>query len=131
MQILLSRRIRKREFGGKITDDDMVVLRRTAIVTLAASVAGPGLPTGTRLLKAYGTSKTGPKRVIYLLVVGDGDLFLLFFRGKNDPIGSNASPANPKFREELQKYLSLLHEDVLAGEIEAINLDEKKSGKRG
>ena len=51
------------------------------------------------------------------------ELFLLFYRGKNDPIGSNASPANPKFREEVNRYLSLLEEDILVGAIETINLD--------
>ncbi len=131
MQIIFSRRIRKREFGGKISDDDMAVLRRTAVVTLATPLAGPGLPAGTRLLKAYGTSKMGPKRVIYLLIVAEGDLFLLFYRSKNDPIGSNASPANPKFREELQKYLTLLQEDILAGEIEVLDLDGNDVRKKG
>ena len=67
----------------------------------------------------------GPKRVIYLLAVAESDLFLLFYRGKNDPIGSNASPANPKFRAELQKYLTLLEEDILAGEVETIDFDRK------
>jgi len=125
MQIVLSRRICKREFGGKITAEDVAVLRRTAILTLATSLSGSGLPTGTRLLKTYGTSKMGPKRVIYLLAVAESDLFLLFYRGKNDPIGSNASPANPKFRAELQKYLTLLEEDILAGEVETIDFDRK------
>jgi len=122
MKLLVSRRILKREFGRTISADDLSVLRRTAKVVLATPIAGPGLPAGTRLLKAYGTARSGPKRVIYLLAVAEGDLFLLFYRGKNDPIGANATAKNPVFRAELHKYLSLLEQDILAGEVDTIDL---------
>ena len=55
---------------------------------------------------------SGPKRVIYLLMVDGEDLFLLFYRGKNDSIGVNASIKNPLFRKELHKYLALLEQDI-------------------
>jgi hypothetical protein len=58
VKLLVSRRILKREFGGKISADDLSCLRRTAKVVLATPIAGPGLPTGTRLLKAYGTARS-------------------------------------------------------------------------
>jgi hypothetical protein len=79
MKVVLSRRILKREFGRNISADDMSVLRRTAKIVLATPISGSGLPAGSRLLKAYGTARTGPKRVIYLLMVADEDLFLLFY----------------------------------------------------
>ncbi|MEI6278623.1 MAG: hypothetical protein WCQ16_04465 [Verrucomicrobiae bacterium] len=126
MKLLLSRRILKREFGRAISADDLFVLRRTAKVVLATPIAGPGLPAGTRLLKAYGTARSGPKRVIYLLAVAEGDLFLLFYRGKNDPIGANATAKNPAFRAELHKYLGLLELDIRSGEIDAFDLPEEK-----
>ncbi|TSA34807.1 MAG: hypothetical protein D4R65_05635 [Verrucomicrobiaceae bacterium] len=122
MNLLVSRRILKREFGRAISSDDLSVLRRTAKVALATSLAGSGLPAGTRLLKAYGTARSGPKRVIYLLVVKEGDLFLLFYRGKNDPLGANATAKNPAFRVELHKYLALLEQDIRAGELDTIDL---------
>jgi len=103
------------------------VLRRTAKVVLATPIAGPGLPVGTRLLKAYGTSSSGPKRVIYLLAVAEGDLFLLFYRGKNDPLGSNASAKNPAFRAALHKHLALLEQDMRAGQIDKIDLPEENA----
>ena len=126
MKLLLARRILKREFGRAISADDLFVLRRTAKVVLATPIAGPGLPAGTRLLKAYGTARSGPKRVIYLLAVAEGDLFLLFYRGKNDPIGANATAKNPAFRAELHKYLGLLELDIRSGEIDAFDLPEEK-----
>jgi len=122
VKLLVSRRILKREFGRVIPADDLSVLRRTAKVVLATPISGSGLPAGTRLLKAYGTARSGPKRVIYLLAVTEGDLFLLFYRGKNDPIGANATTKNPTFRAELHKHLALLEQDIHAGEIDTIDL---------
>jgi hypothetical protein len=122
MTLIVSRRILKREFGRTISPDDLSVLRRTARIVLATPISGPGLPPGTRLLKAYGTARSGPKRVIYLLSVAEEDLFLLFYRGKNDPIGGNASEKNPAFRRELEKSLSLLEQDILSGQIHSINI---------
>ena len=122
MTLIVSRRILKREFGRTISADNLSVLRRTARIVLATPITGPGLPPGTRLLKAYGTARSGPKRVIYLLSVAEEDLFLLFYRGKNDPIGANASEKNPAFRRELEKSLSLLEQDILSGQIHSINI---------
>ncbi|MEI6070811.1 MAG: hypothetical protein WCS31_03385 [Verrucomicrobiae bacterium] len=127
MKLLVSRRILKREFGRAISTDDFSVLRRTAKVVLATAIAGPGLPAGTRLLKAYGTARSGPKRVIYLLAVAEGDLFLLFYRGKNDPVGANATVKNPAFRSELHKHLTLLEQDIRSGEIDTVDLSKEKA----
>lgn len=126
MRIILSRRILKREFGRKISAEDLSVLRRTAKVVLATPISGSGLPAGTRLLKAYGTSRTGPKRVIYLLAVAGEDLFLLFYRGKNDPLGANARAKNPVFRAELHKHLALLEQDIRTGDIDSIDFPDKE-----
>lgn len=79
MAIIVGRRIRDREFGRKIPENDVEVPRRTARVALATPISGPGLPAGTRLLKAYATSENGPRRVVYLLAVEAGD----FFTGTN------------------------------------------------
>lgn len=122
MSLIVSRRILKREFGKAISEADLSVLKRSARIVLATPITSRGLPPGTRLLKAYGTAPSGPKRVVYLLSVAEGDLFLLFYRSKNDPIGANASPQNPLFRTELHKHLSWLNEDIRAGHFEAISL---------
>ena len=76
------------------------------------------------MIKAYATSKRGPTRIVYLLAVDDGDMFLLFYRGKNDPIGRNASIANPAFRSALEKYLALLEADIMDGKIEELFNDQ-------
>ena len=65
----------------------------------------------------------GPKRIVYLLAAEDGDMFLLFYRGKNDPVGRNVSIANPAFRSALDKYLMLLEADILDGNIEELFSD--------
>lgn len=47
-------------------------------------------------------------------------MFLLFYRGKNDAIGKNASMTNPAFRAALDKYLAMLETDVVDGNIEEL-----------
>ncbi len=66
----------------------------------------------------------GPKRIVYLLAVEDGEMFLLFYRGKNDPVGRNVSIANPAFRSALDKYLILLEADILDENIEELFSDQ-------
>lgn len=51
-------------------------------------------------------------------------MFLLFYRGKNDSIGRNASMANPVFRAALDKYLAMLEADITDGEIEELVVAE-------
>lgn len=121
MAIIVSHRIRDRELGKTIPADDLEVLLRTAKVALATPISGPGLPAGTRLLKAYATSARGPRRVVYLLAVEAGDLFLLFYRNKQDAVGANVSPKNQAFRQQLGKHLGLLREDLAAGRFDSIS----------
>ena len=89
---------------------------------MAVPIAAKGLPTGTRLLKAYATSPRRAKRVVYLLVIDGGDLFLLFYRGKDDPLGRNVSLSNPEFRKALDTHLNLLEEEIARGDIEPVML---------
>ena len=70
----------------------------------------------------------GPKRIVYLLAVEDSDMFLLFYRGKNDPVGRNVSIANPAFRSALEKYFFLLEADILDGNIEELFSDQSADG---
>lgn len=120
MALFIAERIRKREFGKAIPPVDKAALIEGARICLTATIAGRGLPKGTRLLKAYSTTKQGPRRILYLLVVAEGDLFVLFYRGKQDKVGANMSPKNEAFVAALSKYLELLREDITAGHIEEI-----------
>jgi hypothetical protein len=110
--------IRRREFGASIPAEDIEVLGRAARASLATPIMGEGLPRGARLLKAYATSARGPRRVVFLLQVEDGGLFLLFYRDKNDAVGRNITLANPTFRRQLGRHLDLLLSDIEAGRIE-------------
>ena len=89
---------------------------------MAVPIAAKGLPAGTRLLKAYATSPRRAKRVVYLLVIDGRDLFLLFYRGKDDPLGRNVSLSNPEFRKALDTHLNLLEADIARGDIEPVML---------
>lgn len=122
MAIIVSRRIREREFGATIPQDDVDVLQRSARIALATAIGSKGLPPGTRLLKAYATSRHGPRRVVYMLAVEDGDMFLLFYRGKNDAVGANISPQNPAFRDQLKKHLAILREDIQANDVDILEV---------
>lgn len=122
LRVFLSAQIRRREFGRAVAPADLKVIGRSARSALAVPIAARGLPPRTQLIKAYATSKGGPRRVVYLLSVEDGDLFLLFYRSKNDPIGRNVSMANPVFREALDKHLALLEADIAGGKLEELVL---------
>jgi hypothetical protein len=119
--LFIAERIRKREFGREISAADKETLLAGARVCLTAGIAAHGLPKGTRLLKAYATTKQGPRRILYLLVVQEGDLFVLFFRTKQDEVGLNMSPKNPAFNRALAKHLELLRDDMAAGRVEEIS----------
>lgn len=92
-----------------------------ARVCLTASIAGHGLPKGTRLLEAHATTKQGPRRILQLLVVQERDLFVLFDRAKQDDVGANMIPKNPAFNRALAKYLELLRDERAAGRMEEIS----------
>lgn len=120
MALIVSRQIRQKEFGAKIPEDAKEVLIRSSRVALATPIAAKGLPPATRLLKAYATSPQGPRRIVYLLAVEDGTLFLLFYRDKNDAVGANISPKNTAFTKQLEKHLALLKADIEADRFDEI-----------
>jgi hypothetical protein len=114
MAVVVSHQIRAVEFGAKIPADALKALIRAARVALTTPIASKGLPPKTRLLKGYATSAQGPRRIVYLLAVEDGTLFLLFYRSKNDAVGENVSPKNPAFAKQLEKHLDFLLTDLAA-----------------
>ena len=120
MPIVVSHRIRQKEFGAKIPRADANALLRTARVALATPIAATGLPAKTRLLKGSAPTPNGPRGVVYLLGVEDGTLFLLFYRDKNDPVGQNISPQNPAFSKQLEKHLAFLFSDLTTNEFDVI-----------
>jgi hypothetical protein len=120
MAVIVSNRIRDQEFGSAVPEEVREILRRAARVALATPIASRGLPPGSRLLKVYAASSRGPRRIVYLLAVEAGDLFLLFYRDKSDAVGANVSPKNPVFSGQLKKHLALLHEDIKSNAFEVI-----------
>jgi hypothetical protein len=94
VKVYISAQIRRKEFGRKIPSEDLPVIARSARVALGVPIAARGLPPRTRLIKAYATSKRGPKRIV--------------------------SMENPVFRTALDKYLALLESDIAAGNVEEL-----------
>ena len=122
MRLFVGKSILKKELGGNLSAEDISVFRRAVRPGLLLGIKGSGLPAKTKLLKGYATSRLGPRRIVCLLMVEKDDYFLLFFRPKGDPIGDNISLKNPSFKTALDKHLSLLRTDLLAGHVEEIPL---------
>ena len=122
MRLFASRSILKREFGGVLPAEALDVLRRAIKPALLLVIKGAGLPAKSQLLKAYATSRHGPRRIVLLLLVERDDLFLLFYRPKGDKVGDNISIKNPAFKSALKKHLALLHDDIANNAIEEIPL---------
>ena len=121
MALIVSHQIRQKEFGAKIPEDAKAILIRSARVALATPIAAKGLPPATRLLKAYATSSQGPRRIVYLLAVEDGTLFLLFYRDKKDAVGGNITSKNAVFAKQLKSHLALLQADIEAGRFDELS----------
>ena len=122
MSLIIGNSIRQKEFGAEIPVPDLEVILRSARVDLTTAIKGEGLPRGTRLLKAYATSPNGARRLVFLLEVNEGDLFLLFYRDKKDAVGANMTIQNKSFKTQLNKHLSSLFDDLDAGDFEVFDL---------
>lgn len=116
MSLVIAKAICRREFGAdRVPGQWVEVLRRSMAIDLATVIKGSGLPPATKLLKIYATSPEGARRIVHLLSVEDGTLFLLFFRDKKDPVGQNITIHNKDFRRQLHKHLELLAKDLEDG----------------
>lgn len=122
MALIIGDSIRRKEFGDSIPDDDREVMIRSAKVELATAIKGEELPKATRLLKAYATSPKGARRIVFLLEVESGELFLLFYRSKTDPIGANITLKNKLFKVQLRKHMDALLSDIESGSLEIISI---------
>jgi hypothetical protein len=124
MPLVIAKAICKREFGSDTVPEQFIdVLNRSTTVDLATVIKGSKLPPASKLLKVYATSPEGARRIVHLLSVEDGTLFLLFFRDKNDPVGSNVTIHNKEFRRQLHKHLDLLARDLENGSYFTIDED--------
>lgn len=116
MSLVIAKAICRLEFGSDTVPEQFVeALNRSTALDLATIIKGSGLPPASKLLKVYATSPEGARRIIHLLSVEDGNLFLLFFRDKNDPVGRNITVHNKEFRRQLHKHLDLLAQDLEDG----------------
>ena len=122
MSLIIGDSIRQKEFGTDIPLPDREVIIRSARVDLTTAIKGDQLPKGTRLLKAYATSPNGARRIVFLLEVEEGDLFLLFYRNKKDAVGGNMTIQNKTFKTQLDKHLNGLRDDLDSGNFEVVDL---------
>lgn len=122
MTLIIGNSIRRREFGDSIPNDDLEVIIRSAKAELTTPIKGGGIPKGTRLLKAYATSPKGARRIVFLMEVKGGDLFLLFYRDKKDKIGANITIKNKAFKSQLWKHMDDLFSDIQSGDFKIIEI---------
>jgi len=122
MALIIGNSIRRREFGDNIPKDELEIIIRSAKVELTTPIKGEGIPKGTRLLKAYATSSKGARRIVFLMEVEGGDLFLLFYRDKKDKIGANITVKNKAFKSQLWKHIDDLLSDIESGDFEVIGI---------
>lgn len=120
MALIIGSSIRRKEFGEVIPEDDLEIIVRSTKVELTTPIKGKGIPQGTRLLKAHATSSKGARRIVFLLEVEGGDMFLLFYRDKKDKVGANITIKNKAFKSQLWKHLDGLLADIEAGDFETI-----------
>ena len=120
MALIIGSSIRRKEFGEVIPEDDLEIIVRSTKVELTTPIKGKGIPKGTRLLKAHATSSKGARRIVFLLEVEGGDMFLLFYRNKKDKVGANITIKNKAFKSQLWKHLDGLLADIEAGDFETI-----------
>ncbi len=117
--IVIATSIRKKEFKkGLIPPRDFEIIITAFGKGIYSTIKGESLPAGSKLIKIYATTVHGTRRVVFLVDVESGDGFFLFYRSKNDKIGSNISIKNTVFRTELKKYLRMLNKDIRNGDIE-------------
>jgi hypothetical protein len=122
MSLIIGDSIRQKEFGTEIPEPDREVIIRSARVDLTTAIKGDQLPKGSRLLKAYATSPNGARRIVFLLEVEGGDLFLLLYRNKKDAVGANMTIQNKAFKTQFDKHLNSLRDDLDSGNFEVVDL---------
>ena len=86
MRLWVGKSILKREFGGRLPAEAEEVLQRAIKTPLLLAIKGTELPARTLLLKAYATSRQGPRRIVLLFVVEQDDLGLRSVRRLKDAI---------------------------------------------
>ena len=108
MKVVFSKTLLKKENVEKYKEK-IVKAYTKGIFTI---IKGEDLPKDSQSAKIYTTTIGGVGRFIFLIQTKTDDGFFLFFRSKNDEIGQNISIKNPKFRNQLRKYLQILREDI-------------------
>src|SRR5439155_325274 len=113
MKVVFAKSIQKKEFSrGLILQSDLEIILHAYAKGIFTAIKGESLPKGSRLIKLYVTTVSEAKRIVFLLEVGTGTGFFLFYRGKNDALGKNISIKNPAFKKRLLQYLDLLRHDI-------------------
>lgn len=114
MSLYIGKRTYKKEFGHTaIPDYELATLRRS--YAKGKGVVLGNRPEGT-ILKVYGTSKRGARRIV-LFYVGDcKSAFILFYRPKKDRLAINIARQNKVFAKTLKERLILCLADIENGD---------------
>jgi len=119
MNLIITQSIEKKECK-KLSKKDLSIIVDTYKKNISSDIRGIGLPPYMKLIKVYATSKQGARRIVFLVDLVSSDAFLLFYRTKNDKLGSNISIKNPFFKKRLHEYLKLIQNDIREGNYHVI-----------
>lgn len=118
MKIIFPKTISKKE---NIENEKMEIIK-AVLKGIFVVIKGISLPKYSNLIKIYTTTVAGARRIVFLADMSTGENVFLFYRSKNDEIGKNISVKNPKFKNELIKYLRILDKDIDANALEIFDL---------
>jgi len=122
MEIIVPRRIKKREQGGTISEEARKLFKKLKDKPdIAQNISARGLPASTTLHKVYATTEGGARRLLFFCrhapagaTAGAERWVLLFYRDKSDSVGKNMSHKNKVFVTELGRNLQAALSDLSA-----------------
>lgn len=128
LKLIIPYSIKKKDFGKIILKNQFEILQKACSKPFA-NLAGNEitLPKNTKLIKTYGTSPDGAIRIVFLLLMENGNKVLLFYLPKKDKkIGNNITPKNSAFKSELEKRLIQIQQDYQSQNYDIIVMQNEK-----
>jgi len=124
--LIITHNIRKREFkSNQIPGEKLKTIINSIEKGIFTYIKGQKLPKRANLIKIYATTNAGAIRLLFLLDRLSLDVFLLFFRNKNDKIGNNMTIKNPHFQKVLNLHLDIISEDLNNGNFDTYPISTK------
>lgn len=122
MKIIFSRTIKQKELWKNSKDESLKIIIDYYKRWISVDIKWNNLPKNSKLIKIYVTTVFWDKRIVYMVDMVSKDVFFLFYRSKKDKIWENISIRNTSFKENLNKYLDILFEDIKSDNIDIYDI---------